>query len=241
MPHRILLATVLGKFVDRQVRAAFPADAVYVADSPQAIQHAAATRQRFDVVVTDIVWRRDGIATGFDGLDVLAALRRADSQVRIILVAYGADGERDYIDEALGEPQVAGIFPMVLGPSALVRAVTIAASGGRLAEPDFPSCASPPGVPRIHEYLHGRRSMTAAKVVWAIASGRAASYHTLVQATGIPKNTVQKVMGQLGPLIVARGELAAGLSMTSEVLYRWCGEHAGYILSWCRRNKLDLR
>jgi len=24
--------------------------------------------------------------------------------------------------------------------------------------------------------------------------------------------------------------------MTPEVVYRWCGEHARYILSWCRRN-----
>jgi hypothetical protein len=24
--------------------------------------------------------------------------------------------------------------------------------------------------------------------------------------------------------------------MTPEVIYRWCGEHARYILSWCRRN-----
>ena len=24
--------------------------------------------------------------------------------------------------------------------------------------------------------------------------------------------------------------------MTPEVVYRWCGEHAAYILSWCRRN-----
>jgi hypothetical protein len=24
--------------------------------------------------------------------------------------------------------------------------------------------------------------------------------------------------------------------MTPEVIYRWCGEHSRYILSWCRRN-----
>jgi hypothetical protein len=37
-------------------------------------------------------------------------------------------------------------------------------------------------------------------------------------------------------LIRERGEHSPALKMTPEAVYRWCGEHAAYILSWCRRH-----
>ena len=40
----------------------------------------------------------------------------------------------------------------------------------------------------------------------------------------------------LGPLIRERGEHAEGLPLTTQTVYRWCGEHARYLISWCRRN-----
>ena len=49
-------------------------------------------------------------------------------------------------------------------------------------------------------------------------------------------NTAAKLVDYLGPLIKARREHSEDLKMTPEVAYRWCGEHAPYILSWCRRN-----
>ncbi len=40
--------------------------------------------------------------------------------------------------------------------------------------------------------------------------------------------------GRQTPVIFAAQ--SQDLKMTPEIVYRWCGEHAPYILSWCRRN-----
>jgi len=70
----------------------------------------------------------------------------------------------------------------------------------------------------------------------AIASGRAVNHETLASAAHVGYDTAAKLVDYLGPLIKDRGEHGPGLKMTPEVVYRWCGEHARYILSWCRRN-----
>jgi hypothetical protein len=70
----------------------------------------------------------------------------------------------------------------------------------------------------------------------AIASGRAANHETLASAAHVGYDTAAKLVDYLGPLIKDRGEHNPDLKMTPEVVYRWCGEHARYILSWCRRN-----
>ena len=69
-----------------------------------------------------------------------------------------------------------------------------------------------------------------------IASGRAVNHETLASTAHVGYDTAAKLVDYLGPLIRDRGEHSPELKMTPEVVYRWCGEHARYILSWCRRN-----
>ncbi len=89
---------------------------------------------------------------------------------------------------------------------------------------------------RIHAYFKKGRGATAARLAGAIASGRAANHETLASAAHVGYDTAAKLVDYLGPLIKARREHNQDLKMTPEIVYRWCGEHASYILSWCRRN-----
>ena len=71
----------------------------------------------------------------------------------------------------------------------------------------------------------------------AIAAGRAANHDTLATAAKCSRNTAVKVAEKyLGPLIRERGEHADDLPLTTQSVYRWCGEHSRYLISWCRRN-----
>jgi hypothetical protein len=71
----------------------------------------------------------------------------------------------------------------------------------------------------------------------AIAAGRAANHDTLATAAKCSRNTAVKVAEKyLGPLIRERAEHADDLPLTTQTVYRWCGEHSRYLISWCRRN-----
>ena len=89
---------------------------------------------------------------------------------------------------------------------------------------------------RIHAYFKKGKGATAARLAGAIASGRAVNHDTLASTAHVGYDTAAKLVDYLGPLIKARREHNQDLKMTPEVVYRWCGEHAAYILSWCRRN-----
>jgi len=128
------------------------------------------------------------------------------------------------------------VYHKATGPQPLLDAIDIAAGGGSLTGPLFPKSASPPDVPRIHAYFGKGRGSTAARLAGAIASGRAVNHETLAAAAHVGYDTAAKLVDYLGPLIKDRGEHSQELKMTPEVVYRWCGEHARYILSWCRRN-----
>jgi hypothetical protein len=194
---------------------------------------------RLALAVVDLTW--DDYLTGFefDGLDALRIIRQGDPTVPIIFAVRGHAGERDHVDEAAAKPHVAGFCPKEFGPGVLARAVTAVASGGKLTGPDFPWCGSPPGVKPIYEYFdRDNRGRLAAQMAGAIASGRVVNAETLEMVTGIPGGTAARPQDYLGPLIRERGEHPEDLQIKQGVLYRWCGEHARYILSWCRRNGL---
>jgi hypothetical protein len=70
----------------------------------------------------------------------------------------------------------------------------------------------------------------------AIASGRAVSHQSLAETANVRYDTAAKVGREyLGELIWRRGEHPEP-AVPVTVVYRWCGEHARYLLSWCRRN-----
>lgn len=233
---RILIAAALAKIIQPLLRQAMPDATVRIAEDAGAVQRAIGDRLRFDVVVADLTWNDHAVEYAFDGLDVLAALRGTGRQTPVIFAAQGHGIERDHLDEAVEQPEVAGVYRKATGPGPLIAAIDIAVGGGMLTGPDFAPGSSPADIPRIHSYFGKGRGATAARLAGAIASGRAVNHETLASAAHVGYDTAAKLVDYLGPLIRDRGEHSPELKMTPEVVYRWCGEHARYILSWCRRN-----
>jgi CheY-like chemotaxis protein len=233
---RLLVAAALGKIIEPLLRQALTDASVRIAEDRAAVERAFGDRLRYDVVVVDLTWMDYAVEYSFDGLDVLEMLRRTRRQTPVIFAAQGHGPERDHLDEAVEQPEVVGVYHKSTGPQPLIEAVEIAAGGGSLTGPLFAAGASPPGTPRIHTYFGKGRGSTAARLAGAIASGRAANHETLAGAAHVGYDTAAKLVDYLGPLIKDRGEHDPDLKMTPEVVYRWCGEHARYILSWCRRN-----
>jgi CheY-like chemotaxis protein len=233
---RILVAAALGKIIEPLLQQSLSDATVRIAEDRAAVERAVSDRLRFDVVVADLTWNDYSIEYSFDGLDVLDALRSSGRQTPVIFAAQGHGLERDHLDEAVEQPEVVGIYRKATGPEPLVAAIDIAVRGGSLPDPQFPQGGSPPDIPRIHSYFGKGRGTTAARLAGAIASGRAVNHETLASAAHVGYDTAAKLVDYLGPLIKDRGEHSLQLKMTPEVVYRWCGEHARYILSWCRRN-----
>jgi CheY-like chemotaxis protein len=233
---RVLVAAALGKIIEPLLRQSLSDATVRIAEDKAAVERAVGDRLRFDVVVSDLTWNDYVIEYSFDGLDVLDILRSAGRQTPVIFAAQGHGVERDHLDEAVEQPEVAGIYRKATGPQPLIEAVDIAVRGGRLTEPQFSPAGSPPGIPRIHTYFGKGKGSTAARLAGAIASGRAVNHETLASTAHVGYDTAAKLVDYLGPLIRDRGEHSPELKMTPEVVYRWCGEHGRYVLSWCRRN-----
>jgi len=235
-----LLSASRGALIEPLLRARLDGAAVRVADSPGAIKRTLSEgTPRFDLVVADLTWDdyRDGFH--FDGLDVLKVIRQRDLDVPVIFTVRGSASERDHVDEATTKPHVAGFCLKEFGPELLAEAIATVLKGGTLTGSDFPSCGNPRGVTSINDYFNrGQRGSTAARMAGAIASGRVVNAETLERVTRIPPGTAARPQDYLGPLIRERGEHPGDLRITQGVLYRWCGEHARYILSWCRRNGL---
>ena len=236
---RILVAAALGKIIEPVLQQSISDATIRIAEDKAAVERAASDRLRFDVVITDLTWNDYAIEYTFDGLDVLDILRRARRHTPVIFAAQGHGIERDHLDEAVEQPEVVGIYRKATGPLPLVEAVDIAVRGGSLTGSLFPPDDSPPDVPRIHAYFGRGKGTTAARLAGAIASGRAVNHETLASSAHVGYDTAAKLVDYLGPLIRDRHEHSPGLKMTPEVVYRWCGEHARYILSWCRRNGHD--
>lgn len=233
---RLLIAAALARIIEPYLRQTLGQDAtVRIAEDQAAVQHEISDRLRFDVVVADLTWNDYAVEYSFDGLDVLDILRNSKRHAPVIFAAQGHGIERDHLDEAIEQPEVVGVYRKATGPQPLVEAVGIAVRGGSLAE-RFPAGASPPDIPRIHTYFGKGKGMTAARLAGAIASGRAVNHESLASSAHVGYDTAAKIVDYLGPLIRDRHEHSPELKMTPEVVYRWCGEHARYILSWCRRN-----
>lgn len=234
---RLLIAAALARIIEPYLRQALGEDAtVRIAEDKAAVRREVSDRLRFDVVVVDLTWNDYAIEYSFDGLDVLDILRDTRRQAPVIFAAQGHGIERDHLDEAIEQPEVVGIYRKATGPQLLVDAVGIAVRGGSLTEPRFPTGGSPPDIPRIHAYFGKGKGTTAARLAGTIASGRAVNHESLASSAHVGYDTAAKIVDYLGPLIRDRQEHSPELKMTPEVVYRWCGEHARYILSWCRRN-----
>jgi DNA-binding NarL/FixJ family response regulator len=188
---------------------------------------------RFDVVLTDLLWNDLDLEYAFDGLDVLDLLERLGRPAPVVLAAQGHGVERDHLDEAAVRPGVAGVVRKATGVEGLVPVLRQVAAGRSL-----PPIGASPARTSIHAYFGaGRRGETAARLAGAIASGRAVDYDTLAAVAGCSRHTAAKIADKyLGPLIRERAEHPDDLPLTTQVVYRWCGEHSRYLVSWCRRH-----
>lgn len=229
---RILVASPLGHVVASPLETGFQNVTVAVATDSNEFVRSIAGRVRFDVVVADLIWNRPEMEWSFDGLDVVDALVTSDRLAPVLLATQGHSMERDHIDEARLRTDVRGIIAKAAGFNPLINAIRSVALGQRL--PMMPVHGNSPP---LYELFTGQRGRTAARLAGTIASGNASDNASLARVAKVSLNTANKVTSHyLGPLIEARGEHDDQLPMTQAAVYRWCGLHARYIVSWCRRN-----
>ncbi len=229
---RILVASPLGAVVLPILNEAFPDAMVRVAADQEAVRREVTQRVRFDVVVADLVWNHRELEFNFDGLDVVDVLRAANRRAPVIIATEGHRIDRDLLEEATLRPEVFSVFHKSAAAEDLPTLVRDAAIGERRNGHTMPSRPRP-----LHEMFDGRRGETAGRMAGAIASGRATDGASLAATAGVAINTAAKVTTHyLGPIIQERGEHDPDLPMTLGAVYRWCGLHAGYIVSWCRRH-----
>ncbi len=230
---RVLIASTLGGIVAPRFREEFTPGTVTVAAGEQQVRAAITEHLRFDVVLTDLMWNDPDLEYTFDGLDVLDLVEGLGRPAPVLLAAQGHSVENDHLDEAAVRPGVAGVVRKATGVEGLVPVLRQVAAG-RPVTPAF----APSSRTSIHAYFGaGRRGETAGRMAGAIASGRAVNYDTLAAAAGCSRNTAIKIAEKyLGPLIRERAEHAEHLPMTTQAVYRWCGEHSRYLVSWCRRH-----
>ncbi|GAA2548370.1 response regulator [Pseudonocardia hydrocarbonoxydans] len=235
-PLRILVASPLAPIIEPALAARFPAGTVTVARDREQVTGAVRGRLRHDIVVSDLLWS-SAEEFVFDGLDVLGILRDADRPAPVVMAMQGHGAEHDHLEEVLAHEEVRGIHRKSAGPQALFDIVREVAGGaGTGGSPVARPPVDLPAVPHLHDWFSRGRGRTAARMAGAIASGRAVSHATLAEAANVRYDTAAKVGREyLGELIWRRGEHPEPAVPVS-VVYRWCGEHARYVLSWCRRN-----
>ncbi len=229
---RILVASPAGEAVALALSQLAPDAAVFVATEPKSLHEAIADTVRFDVVVSDLVWNNPGLEFAFDGLDVVNMLIATDRLAPVVVAAQGVSLEEEFLQEAARHPQVVGLYQKSNGVPSLLSAVREAAIGRSMLQ-ERPDADPPP----LFELFRGQRGETAGRLAGAIAAGRASDAISLARAAQVGVNTANKVASTyLGPIIRLRGEHDPDLSLTLATVYRWCGLHARYLVSWCRRH-----
>lgn len=229
---RILIASPLGRIVAAPLEANFPDVTVTVAATESEFDRAITGHVRYDVVAADLVWNQPETEWTFDGLDAIDRLREVDRLAPVILATQGHSMELDHLDEARLRDEVWGVFPKSSGLHPLMDSIRSVALGNRLPATPHAATTEP-----LYTHLQGRRGSTAGRLAGAIAAGRATDNASLAHAAKVAPSTANKVTSHyLGPIMVARGEHDASLPLTQGAVYRWCGFHARYLVSWCRRS-----
>lgn len=230
---RILITSQLGSIVAPAFRQIFGPSLVTVAENEAQVRSAIAGNLRYDVVVADLTWQHVELEYAFDGLDVLDIVQGLGRPAPVLFALQGHNAERDHLDEAVVRAGVVGTVPKAGGVEALAAVIRQAAAGRPVEARPLPSAH-----PTIHTWFAaGRRGETAARMAGAIAAGRASNHDTLATAARCSRNTAVKLAEKyLGPLIRERNEHPVDVPLTTPSVYRWCGEHSRYLVSWCRRN-----
>lgn len=230
MTTRLLVASPLATVVSGHLEQLLAPAVVVTASTPVEIRAALHTRLRFDAILTDLVSHDRSWAPLFDGLDVLSAVRERDRGTPLVYALHDTRGEDEYVAELAARDEVAALVLKSQPLADIARVLGDAAAGRTTALPRRSGES-------LYEYFSsGQRGATAGRLAGAIAAGRASDTASLAAAASVSLSTAEKVVGYLRPLIVSRGEHDDDLRLTSASVHRWCGVHAGYLTSWCRRH-----
>ncbi|MFZ2239417.1 MAG: response regulator [Gordonia amarae] len=229
---RLLIASPLGDVVAAPLAKVFDDATITVARDRTEFERAIAAQVRFDVVTADLIFNRADLEWTFDGLDVIDGLRHANRLAPVLLATQGHSMEEDHLAEARLRDDVAGVVAKADGFQALAAAMRAVALGQTVRAPAITSQRPP-----LFTQFDGRKGTTTARMAGAIASGNASDNATLAAVAKISVNTANKVAtNYIGPLMRERHEHDERLPLTQPSVYRWCGLHARYIISWCRRH-----
>lgn len=229
---RVLIASPLGHVVAAPLQSVFEDVSLVVVSDRAEFQRSIAERVRFDVVSADLIFNREDLEWTFDGLDVIDCLRHEDRVAPVMLATQGHSIEDDHLAEARLRPDVSGVVAKSAGLQVYMESLQAIAHGRRLVD------AVPTTQPTsLFTLFEGRRGTTAARLAGAIASGNAPDNAALAEVARVSVNTANKVATTyIGPLMRQRNEHEEHLPLTQASVYRWCGLHARYIVSWCRRH-----
>ncbi|MFI8774630.1 response regulator [Gordonia sp. NPDC062954] len=229
---RVLVASPLGRVISTSMERDLDGVVVEVVGDRAGLVRSVTGKVRFDVVIADLIWNNPDAEWSFDGLDVINVLRDADRMAPVLLATQGHSMEQDHLDEARLRDEVSGIVRKSDGLEAIVAAIRAAAVGKRTDD----AGPAPRAVPLYKEFV-GQRGTTAGRLAGAIASGCTSDNASLAKAASVAPNTANKVTSHyLGPIMTRRGEHDTRLQLTQASVYRWCGLHARYLVSWCRRH-----
>ncbi|MFI9414590.1 MSMEG_1198 family transcriptional regulator [Nocardia gamkensis] len=230
---RLLVASPLGNLIEPTLSASFPAAKVIVARDRAEVVHAVPGIEKLDVVLADLVWNDPEQEFRFDGLDVLDMVRESRAGTAVLLAGQGHSMEQDHLDEAYHRAdEIVGVHEKATGIAALLSAIRQAADGERL-----PNRRATKSIPSLYELFTGRDGVIAGRLAGAIASGHTWDPASLAAAAEVDLDAAHSLAdGYLGRIIAQRRENESHGELTAAVVYRWCGLHARYLISWCRRN-----
>lgn len=232
---RVLVVSPLSGYLLPLLERELEGSHVVAITVPTALEGAVVGQPRFDVALVDLTWNSPSYEWRFDGLDALGVLRKAGRDTPTIVSAQGHSFEDDHLDEALdlGEhPEVKGVIYKPDGLASVITAINAAVVNQPVHRP-IPSMD-----PLYRHFSHGE-GQTAARLAAAVASGNAANYKRLAVVADVAVDSANKLIKYLRPIIQSRKEAPPDEPTTQASVYRWCGEHARYLLSWYRRHPQD--
>lgn len=232
-PVRVLVASALGGVVEPLLAEHF--GNVTVAKSADELESVLLGRLRYDVAVVDLVWHSYALEWEYDGLDAISRLQSSGRSAPVVVAAQGYGLERDHLEEAYRHPLVRGAVLKAAGVHELVGAIERVATGGLFWSRSLPEDIRG-RYPTVGGFLEGHP--LAAHVAGAIASLRAGDWDEVTGLVPYKYSSVATAPRLFGDALCAWGEVEDPARVNQAIIFRWCGEHGRYIVSWCRRHGL---